>query len=51
MLKKCLTNRWLKECVQLAIMNYNLDGITIKDEMASLAIDNSLVRKPLNLFN
>ena len=51
MLMKCLTNRWLKECVQLAIINYNLDRTTIKDEIASLAIDNSLVRNPLNLFN
>ena len=42
---KCLTNRWLKECVQLTISNDNFS-----DGVANLAIDGSLVRFPLNLF-
>ena len=42
---KCLTNRWLKECVQLTIFNQNFGS-----GVANLAIDDSLVRFPLNLF-
>jgi hypothetical protein len=42
----CLTNRWLKECVRLAISNDN-----DVDEITSFVIDRSLVRFPLNLFN
>ena len=42
---KCLTNRWLKECVQLIISNHNFS-----DGVANLAIDGSLVRFPLKLF-
>ena len=45
MLMKCLTNRWLKECVQFTIVDH-IDG----DGVANLAIDGSLVRLPLNLF-
>ena len=42
----CLTNRWLKECVQLTISNQNFgDGVGV-----DLVIDGSLVRLPLNLF-
>jgi hypothetical protein len=39
MLKKCLTNRWLKQCVQLSIFNYNTD-----DKITSHVTDGSLVR-------
>jgi hypothetical protein len=41
-----LTNRWFKECVDLTIVNNNDDR-----NISSLAIDGSLVRFPLNLFN
>ena len=39
MLLNYLTNRWLKECVQLTIVDRNDD-----DGVANLAIDSSLVR-------
>jgi hypothetical protein len=43
----CLTNRWLNECVHLAIVNYNFDNSYV----SSFVVDGSLVRFPFNLFS
>jgi hypothetical protein len=47
MLMYRLTNRWLKECVQLNMTNYNDDG---RNTSSNLVIDGSLVRFPLALM-
>jgi hypothetical protein len=48
MLMNRLTNRWLKECVDLTIVNSNDEDRNVS---SSLVTDGSLVRFPLNLFS
>jgi hypothetical protein len=43
MLMNCLTNRWLKECVDLTIANDNYERY-----ISSYVIDDSLVRFAMN---
>jgi hypothetical protein len=42
----CLTNRWLKDCVDLTIVDSSFNR-----NIPSLVIDDSLVRFALNLIN
>jgi hypothetical protein len=46
MIINLLTSRWLKECVQLSIVDDNGN-----EDLSSFVIDDCLVIFPLNLFN